>query len=190
MHNVCVEASGSQVGIEAEAEFVDAEIENSNKGMNKLDDLLKEADTPLHENIKHSKLGAFVCLYSIKCIGGWSNTSFSMLLEFINELMHSNVSLPKGTYKAKKYMRDLGLRYEKISTCRKGCMLFWRENEKLEKCTSCNKCRWKDDVTNEDGLTKSSKKKLVKVLHWFPLISRLQKLFMSHHTSLHMKWHA
>jgi len=129
MHNVCVEASGSQVGVEdeAEAEFVDAEIENSNKGTNKLDDLLKEADTPLHENIKHSKLGAIVRLYSIKCMGGWSNTSFSMLLEFINELMDSDVSLPKDTYEAKKYMRDLGLRYEKISTCRKGCILFWRK---------------------------------------------------------------
>jgi len=28
------------------------------------------------------------------------------------------------------------------------------------------------------------------VLHWFPLIPRLQMLFMSHHTSPHMKWHA
>jgi len=37
-------------------------------------------------------------------------------------------------------------------------MLFWRENEKLDKCTLCNESRWKDDVTNEDGLTKNSKK--------------------------------
>jgi hypothetical protein len=58
-----------------------------------------------------------------------------MLLEFINELMHSDASLPKVTYEAKKYLKDLGLEYEKISACRKGCMLFWRENEKLDKCT-------------------------------------------------------
>jgi hypothetical protein len=90
----------------------------------------------------------------------------------------------------KKYLRDLGFEYEKISACRKGCILFWKENEKLDKCTLCNEFRWKDDLTNEDGLTKSSKKKLVKVLRWFPLIPRLQRLFMSHHTSPHMKWHA
>ena len=104
--------------------------------------------------------------------------------------MLPNASLSKDTYKAKKYMRDLGLGYEKMSACRKGCMLFWRENEKLDKCTSCNQSRWKDDVSHEDGSAKSLKKKPVKVLRWFPLIPRLQRLFMSHHTSSHMKWHA
>jgi len=89
-------------------------------------------------------------------------------------------------------LRDLGLEYEKISACRKGCILFWRENEKLDKCTSCNESKWKDNITNEDESTKSSekKKKLVKVLRWFPLIPRLQRLFISHHTLPHMKWHA
>ncbi|XP_062167920.1 uncharacterized protein LOC133874074 [Alnus glutinosa] len=192
MHDVCVEVGGSQVEAEVEAktESVDAEIEDSNKGAYKFEELLKDAHTPLHENTKHSKLGVIVHLYSIKCMGGWSNTSFSMLLEFINELMHPDASLPKDTYEAKKYLKDLGLEYEKISTCRKGCMLFWRENEKLDKCTFCNESRWKDDLTNEDGSTKSLKKKPVKVLRWFPLIPRLQRLFMSHHTSPHMKWHA
>jgi hypothetical protein len=74
-------------------------------------------------------------------MSGWSNTSFSMSLEFINKLMHPNASLPKGTYEAKKYTRDLGFGYEKISACHKGCMLFWRENEKLDKCTSCNESK-------------------------------------------------
>jgi len=69
-------------------------------------------------------------------------------------------------------------------------MLFWSENEKLDKCTFCNESRWKDDLTNEDESTKSSKKKPVKVLCWFPLISRLHRLFMSHHTSPHTTWHA
>jgi len=100
-----------------------------------------------------------VRLYSIKYMGGWSNTSFSMLLEFINELMYPDASLPKDTYEVKKYLKDLGLEYEKISACRKCCMLFWRENEKLDKCTFCNESRWNDDLTNEDGSTKSLKKK-------------------------------
>jgi hypothetical protein len=86
----------------------------------------------LHGNTKHSKLGAIVCLYSIKSIGGWSNTSFSMLLEFINELMHPDANLPKDSYETKQYFRDSDLEYEKLSASRKGCMLFWRENEKLD----------------------------------------------------------
>jgi hypothetical protein len=70
MHDVCVEAGGSQVGVEAEAESVDVEIEDSNSGANKFEELLKDADTPLHGKTKHSKLGAIVRLYSIKCMGG------------------------------------------------------------------------------------------------------------------------
>jgi hypothetical protein len=54
LNDVCVEAGGSQVRVEAEA--VEDEIEDSNKGANKLEDLLKDADTPLHENTEHSKL--------------------------------------------------------------------------------------------------------------------------------------
>jgi hypothetical protein len=62
VHDVCVEADGSQVEAEAEAEAkaeaesVDAEIDDSNRGANKIEELLKDADTPLHENTKHSKL--------------------------------------------------------------------------------------------------------------------------------------
>jgi len=99
-----------------------------------------------------------VHLYSMKCINGWSNTSFSMYGQFLNILMPSDASLPKDTYEVKKYMRDLGLGYEKILACRKGCILFWRENEKLDKCTSRKEFYWKDDVTDEDGSTKSLKK--------------------------------
>jgi hypothetical protein len=62
MHDVFVEASGSQVRVEVEAESVDAEIENSNRGANKLEEFLKDADTSLHENTKHGKLGAIMRL--------------------------------------------------------------------------------------------------------------------------------
>jgi hypothetical protein len=74
MHDICVEVGGSEVRVEieaeAEAEYVEVEIEDSNNGANKLDDLLKDTDMPLHENTKHSKLRAIVCLYSIKCVSG------------------------------------------------------------------------------------------------------------------------
>jgi hypothetical protein len=44
MHDVCAEAGGSQVGVEAEVESVNVEIEDSNRGANKLEELLKDAD--------------------------------------------------------------------------------------------------------------------------------------------------
>jgi hypothetical protein len=51
---------------------------------------------------------------------------FTSLLEFINEIVPTDKpALPKSMYetkKNKKYLRDLGLGYEKIPNC----MLFWK----------------------------------------------------------------
>ena len=35
-------------------------------------------------------------------------------------------------YEVKKLMSAFGLPYQKIDTCLKGCMLFWKENANLE----------------------------------------------------------
>jgi hypothetical protein len=188
MQDVRVEEGGSEVGVEAET--VQEDLEDSDDGAQKFYDLLKDADKPLHEKTKHSKLGAIVRLFNLKCMGGWSNTLFSLLLELINELIPSEASLPKDTYEAKKYMKDLGLEYEKIPACRNGCMLFWKEYEKLEICTKCKQSKWKDEIGANVDSSEKKKMKPVKVLRWFPLIPRLQRLFMSKHTAPHMQWHA
>jgi hypothetical protein len=86
-------------------------------------------------------------------------------------------------------MRDLGLDYEKIPACRNGCMLFWKDNEKLERCTKCKASKWKQTVRLDNDSSQKSKRKPANVLRWFPLIPRLQRLFMSTKTASHMKWH-
>jgi hypothetical protein len=88
---------------------------------------------------------------------------------------------PINTYKAKKFLRDMGLGYEKISACLNDCMLFWKDNKDLNSCVKCGKFKWKDKIHfDKDGQPISlSKKRSVKVLRWFPIIPRLQRLFMS-----------
>ncbi len=145
---------------------------------------------PLYEGCtEYTKFSAIVDLYNLKCMGGWSNNSFTWLLEILNKMLPSDASLPKNTYEVKKYMRELGLGYEKIPVCVNGCMLFWKDNENAENCKVCGKSKWKQ---NKDGVESSQKlkRKPKKVLRWFPLKSRLQRLFMSSKTALHMKWHA
>jgi hypothetical protein len=44
----------------------------------KYDDLLKKADKLLHKKTRHSKLSATVHIYNLKCLGGVSNTIFSL----------------------------------------------------------------------------------------------------------------
>jgi hypothetical protein len=88
-------------------------------------DLLKKAKKPLHEGTKHSKLNAIVHLYNLKCVDGLSKNIFSALLEFIIQLLPvSEETLLVNTYEAKKYLRDIWLRYKKILACRNDCMLF------------------------------------------------------------------
>jgi hypothetical protein len=159
----------------------------------KYDELLKNSDKPLHGKTRHSKLSATVHLYNLKCLGGVTNTIFSALLEFVNQLLPDDgESLPDNTYQAKKFLKDMGLGYEKIPACRNDCMLFWKENKDLESCLKCGQSKWKDEVHLDDygENIPASKKSPVKVLRWFPLIPRLQRLFMSHRTAQNMRWHA
>jgi len=132
---------------------------------------VNDADKRLHEGFtEYTKFTAIVDLYNVKCMAGWTNNSFTWLLEKLNKMLPSDASLPKDAYEAKKCMSELGLGYAKISVCVNSCMLFWKENENVENCKVCGKSK--------------------KVLRWFPLKSRLQSLFLSPKIASHMKWHA
>ena len=59
--------------------------------------LRMESEKPLHDETKHSELGAIVHLYNLKCMSGISNTIFMSLLEFINQLLLTDgEALPKN----------------------------------------------------------------------------------------------
>jgi hypothetical protein len=159
----------------------------------KYHELLKTAKKPLHLGTKHSKLSATVHMYNLKCVGGISNKIFSDILELINQLLPPcNETLPANTYEAKKFLSSMGLGYEKIPACCNDYMLFWKDNKDLDSCTVCGESKWRADIhLDQDGEVISSRKKRpVKVLRWFPLIPRLQRLFMSEHTAHYMRWHA
>jgi hypothetical protein len=103
----------------------------------------------------------------LKYVGGVSNTIFTSFLEFINQLLSADDgALLVNTYEAKKYLRDMGLGYEKILAHRNDCMLFWNGNKELDSCIVCEKSKWKDEIhLDKDGQPISSSKKCpVKVL--------------------------
>lgn len=61
--------------------------------------LLKEADTPLYPGCtKSSKLSFLVRLLHVKCLNGWSNHSFDMLLEVLNDSLPDDINMPKNHY--------------------------------------------------------------------------------------------
>jgi hypothetical protein len=86
MHDIRADDGECQVQVQAKdvPEAIEKEIDLSAK---KFYNLVQDADKPLHDKTKYSKLSAIVYLYNLKCMGGLSNTIFTSLLEFINQLV-------------------------------------------------------------------------------------------------------
>ncbi|XP_060969762.1 uncharacterized protein LOC133036989 [Cannabis sativa] len=102
-------------------------------------------------------------------------TSFTKL-SFVIELFHIKCMCGWSDNSFGKvlelFKRALGLNYEKIDACKNDCMLYRKEHVNDTECQVC-----------------STPRSEAKVLRHFPLIPRLQRLFMSSKTSDFMTWH-
>ena len=97
---------------------VHEEFEKENEDANKFYNLLREPKQELYPGCtKFTKLSFIIRLFHMKCLNGWSNKSFTMLLELLNEAFHEGETLPSNYYEAKKILCDLGLHYIKIDAC-------------------------------------------------------------------------
>ena len=108
------------------------------------------------------------------------------------DMLPLDAKLPKEHYEAKKIVRDLSLGYEKIHACPNDCILFWKENVNLEACPCCKVSRWKTNeasIASKNVSSNKGKKKAVKILQYFPLKPRLQRLFLSPDLVSFIKWH-
>ncbi|WMV42845.1 hypothetical protein MTR67_036230 [Solanum verrucosum] len=152
--------------------------------------LLKDFDQPLYEGSKVSKLSTLVKLLHIKSIGHWSNNSFNMLLKMLKkDLLPDESNLPDSYYEARKLIKSLGISYDRIDACRNDCMLYWKNDKFVDSCKICGASRWKEDKHNGETKFKKGKKIPYKILRYFPLKTRLQRLFMSSKRSPLMRWH-
>ena len=109
-----------------------------------------------------------------------TNMTIDMILRLLNEAVKS-VNFPKNHYEAKKYRRSLGLGYEGIHECEKDCALFWKENEDMQICLVCKSSRWVEKKTS------GGKKVLKKVLRYFPVTSRLKRLYSLRYIAKEMR---
>nr|GEV24959.1 hypothetical protein [Tanacetum cinerariifolium] len=108
-------------------------------------------------------------------------------LDFMAKFTYFKVKgykLPLSYYAIKKTFQTIGLGYESIHACVNDCFLFRGDNNKdVHFCPVCKTSRWKDSNT-------PGKKVPKKVLRYFPIIPRLQRLYKSSHTTKEMTWHA
>ena len=114
-----------------------------------------------------------MALYKLKTYNGWSYASFTSLLELVCDMLPIDNVIPRSIYEVRKLFKEFNLGYQKIHACVNYCCLFRNEKEKLESCPYCNTSRWKvDRQTNaiKQGI-------LAKVLRYFPIIPRLERMF-------------
>ncbi|KAM2327827.1 hypothetical protein ACFXTH_014358 [Malus domestica] len=162
--------------------------QDPNRDAEKFYKLLKEAEQPLYDGCKsYSNLSFVVNLLHIKSTGTMSNKAFGALLKLLKDAFSFCEKLPTSNDGAKKIVAELGLHYEKIDACKNDCIIYYKEHANATQCPTCKLSRWR---TQEKGNKKKGKKVPWKILRYFPLTSRLQRLYMSSKTAADMRWHS
>ncbi|KAI9078212.1 hypothetical protein K1719_039826 [Acacia pycnantha] len=95
---------------------------------------------------------------------GWSDKSFSELLEALKDMLPDDNVLPHRYYDAKKILCPLGMEYKKIHACPNDCVLYRKEFEEKQSCPICETPLQVD-------------KGPAKVLWYLPIIPRFKRLF-------------
>lgn len=161
--------------------------ENPNNESQKFYSLFNDADEELWEGCEnHTKLSAVTLLLHLKTEYGVSNSGFSAFLLAFKDMLPKNNKLPDSYYRCKVMMKDLGFPHDKIHACVKDCVLYRGEYLEMDACPICKEPRYK---SHDKWKGKRNKPIPRKVLRYFPLIPRLQRLYLSCKTAKPMRWH-
>ena len=155
------------------------QIPNDRVGSNPEIDIA--ATLPLYEGSTLSMLCATLLIVNCCKTHGVSNSFLNELLMLLSmSILPKGNCLPKTEYEASKILRRLGLAYNMVHACPKGCCLFKGELEDAEKCPVCDHDRFK--------MCGRSKVPCL-ILRHFPLIPQLQRQFSSKRLSKLNVWH-
>jgi hypothetical protein len=113
---------------------------------------------------------------------GVPNTFFDELLTFLStDLLPQGNNLTRNTYETKKMVMKMGLQHDQIHRYPQGHILYeGDQNEDLTECPTCSRPRY----------VEGSNKVPVKVLRYFPIIPRFQRLYICPEIAKLLKSHA
>ena len=130
-------------------------------------------------------------LVNVKARYGWSDKSFTSLLQIVHDLLPQDNTLPKSYYQAKKILCPMGMEYQKIHACPNDCILYRHEFEEMSKCPRCGASRYKVKDDEDCSSDENSKKgPPAKVLWYLPIIPRFKRLFANEDDAKDLTWHA
>ncbi|GKC43932.1 hypothetical protein Tco_1061654 [Tanacetum coccineum] len=154
---------------------------------NEFEELYASANEELYPGCDYVTRLDFMAKFTyFKVKGKLTDSIFNEMLEFFQHVFPTTkgYKLPPSYYAIKKTFKTIGLGYESIHACVNDCFLFRGDNNKdVHFCPVCKTSRWKDSNT-------PGKKVPKKVLRYFLIIPRLQRLYKSSHTTKEMTWHA
>ncbi|XP_078165513.1 uncharacterized protein LOC144560210 [Carex rostrata] len=151
-----------------------------------------ESKRPLYPGCtKFSKLSAVLKLLNLKADNGWSDKSFTSLLELLREMLPDNNELPCTIYQAKKLICPMGLKVEKIHACPNDCVLYRGEYEAMHVCPKCGVSRYrrKNQDTNDGNDEGNKGRAPAKSVWYFPIIPRFKRLFANPKDAKLLRWH-
>ncbi|GJU43730.1 hypothetical protein Tco_1200996 [Tanacetum coccineum] len=154
---------------------------------NEFEELYASANEELYPGCDYVTRLDFMAKFTyFKVKGRLTDSIFNEMLEFFQNVfpISKGYKLPLSYYAIKKTFKTIRLGYESIHACEYDCCLFrGDDNKDLDLCPVCNTSRWKDSNTPRKKVPK-------KVLRYFLIIPRLQRLYKSSHTAKEMIWHA
>jgi hypothetical protein len=145
-----------------------------------------------------------------KASNGWSDSSFSALLELLSKILPKPNGLPTSTYLIKKIICPLTLGVEKIHAFLNHCILYRKEHEFKDKCPKCNtsQYKWNDNIEEDsynnkrkgrkrnntsppDQDNQGSKERKVSALlmRYLPVIDHLKHMFSNAREAQLLLWH-
>nr|GEZ20857.1 hypothetical protein [Tanacetum cinerariifolium] len=154
---------------------------------NEFEELYASANEELYPSCDYVTRFDFMAKFTyFKAKGKLNDSIFNEMLEFFQNVFPTakGYKLPPSYYAIKKTFKMIGLGHESIHACVNDCFLFrGNANKDVHFCPVRNTSRWKDSNT-------PGKKVPKKMLRYFPIIPRLQRLYKSSHTAKEMTWHA
>jgi hypothetical protein len=160
----------------------DEEVDTEGNGDRFDPAMLEEAIQELYAGSRSTKLAATILLMNLCTVHGVSNNFVDELFTILHRhLLPEGNYLPRNHYTAKILTSKLGLTYNSIHACAKGCVLFRGEYVEAERCPKRNGLRFSDG---------EQKMYPAIVLRHFSIIPRLQRMFRSLAISELMRWHA
>ncbi|KAK1694415.1 hypothetical protein QYE76_011112 [Lolium multiflorum] len=139
------------------------------KRKSKLEQLEIDSNTPLYDSgrgLGESRLRVALDVLQMKAKHGWTDTSVDDILEYVKDLLPAGNTCPGSLAEAKRITCPLDLPHEKYHACINDCIMYRKEHMDKTKCPVCEAERYK----------KGKKKAPRKVVWYFPLAPRLQRL--------------